>query len=436
MNPSSPDLPAEQADATTGLPRFTAALSDLGQLTRSGQAGKLCGIVALALLPDPHYFRQSADSIFRLRLAITRQLQDLLRPQDLLYCISQREWLLILPDLISPAAVTLAMLRLRDNLLPLPEHLGYSGYQPGLALGSAQWPDDGNDPLHLVQSARIARHLAEDHDGILAYRPEMDVVGEDEQQLLDELRQAIHEQQALRLFLQPQVDLRSNACRGAELLLRWQRRSGEWISPERVLEAVDRLGERPAFLRWLLNRTAQMQNRLRLAGINIPLSINLAAHNLLDGELPDLIEQILAIHDVPRSSIVLELTETGMIAESLHVAEVLERLRRLGLRLSIDDFGTGYAGMSYLQRLPVQEVKIDQMFVRQARKSPRAREIVTSIIQLARRLSLEIVAEGVEDAETAALLNELGCQTGQGFWYAPPLPDDEFITWWQARQGG
>ena len=424
---------AEAPDSATGLPRFTTAVADLGNLLRSGRGGRLTGIVSCALIVDPNHFRLSPDAIRRLRIGLTQQLQELLREQDQAYCINQREWILLLPDLVSPAALTLAMLRLQEHLFPLPAAAGYSGHQPRLAFGSAQWPDDGDDPLHLVQSARIARHLAETQGGPLAYRKEMDLVDASERAMLDELTRALQEQRGIALFLQPQFSLAERRCTGAEVLLRWQRDNGEWVAPQQVLDAVDRLGKRPLFLRWYLNRVAHTQRQLADAGIDLALSLNLAAHDLLDAELPDLIGQTLAIHDLSPQRLILEITETGMVAESLQVAETLERLRQMGLRLSIDDFGTGYAGMSYLQRLPVQEVKIDQMFVRQALSSTRARAIVASVIQLAGRLRLHVVGEGIENAETAALLAELGCHTGQGYWYSPPLETGEFMHWWQQQ---
>jgi hypothetical protein len=145
--------------------------------------------------------------------------------------------------------------------------------------------------------------------------------------------------------------------------------AGEWIAPPRILDAIDRLGMRQTFNRWLLHQATQIQLQLAEQGIDIVLSINLSANDLLDIELPDMIGQVLATWDIAPDRILLEITETIMVDESWQVLDVLNRMRKLGLHLSIDDFGTGYAGLSYLQRLPVQEVKIDQMFVRQAAES-------------------------------------------------------------------
>ena len=191
---------------------------------------------------------------------------------------------------------------------------------------------------------------------------------------------------------------------------------------------------RQTFNRWLLHQATQIQLQLAEQGIDIVLSINLSANDLLDIELPDMIGQVLATWDIAPDRILLEITETIMVDESWQVLDVLNRMRKLGLHLSIDDFGTGYAGLSYLQRLPVQEVKIDQMFVRQAAESEKAREIITSIIQLATKLNMSVIAEGVETTEILGILSALGCRFAQGYLFSKALPMPAFIDWWQENQ--
>jgi EAL domain-containing protein (putative c-di-GMP-specific phosphodiesterase class I) len=262
----------------------------------------------------------------------------------------------------------------------------------------------------------------------------MESTGNEEHGLLDELRQALNNNQGLALYLQPQINIANGQCTGAEALLRWQRSSGEWIAPPRILDAIDRLGMRQTFNRWLLHQATQIQLQLAEQGIDIVLSINLSANDLLDIELPDMIGQVLATWDIAPDRILLEITETIMVDESWQVLDVLNRMRKLGLHLSIDDFGTGYAGLSYLQRLPVQEVKIDQMFVRQAAESEKAREIITSIIQLATKLNMSVIAEGVETTEILGILSALGCRFAQGYLFSKALPMPAFIDWWQENQ--
>ena len=436
----SPDLPPlqqrERFDQVTGLPRLPAALADLPGLIRENQPERLLGIIALAVVPDPQLLRQSADSTHRLRVEASQEIRRLLRPQDRLYALSPREWLILLPNLISGAALVLATMRLREGFVALSSHLESSCHLPRVAMGSAQWPDDGSDPLFLLQSARIARLVAEQGGtDIQAYSPNMESAGDNERALLNDLRQALRTNEGLALYLQPQIDIASGRCIGAEALLRWRRNNGEWVAPPHILEGIDRLGLRQDFNRWLLLQATQIQLQLGERGIDIVLSINLSANDLLDIELPDMIGQALATWDVAPAKLLLEITETMMVEESWQVLDVLDRLRQQGFRLSIDDFGTGYAGMSYLQRLPVQEVKIDQMFVRQAADSDKAREIITSIVQLANRLNMSVIAEGVETAEILGIIAGLGCQMAQGYLYSKALPLADFIAWHHAHPG-
>ena len=425
---------SDRIDQATGLPRMASALADLTQLMRDNQPERILGVIALAVVPDAHLFRCSADSVHKLRLHTSQKIRSLLRPQDRLYAISQREWLIIQPNLISSSALTLAMIRLREGLTA-SNRLDELNHLPRLAIGSAQWPDDSSDPLFLVQSARIARMFAEQgHADIQSYKPAMEVQNDDQQALLNDLRQALQNNHELALYLQPQIEIATGRCTGAEALLRWQRSNGEWVAPPRILEAVDRLGLRQNFNRWLLQQATQTQLQLAAQGIDIVLSLNLSANDLLDIELPDMIGQALATWDIAPSKILFEITETMMVEESWQVMDVLDRMRKLGLCLSIDDFGTGYAGMSYLQRLPVQEVKIDQMFVRQVAESEKAREIITSIIQLATRLKMSVIAEGVETAEILGIISSLGCRFAQGYFYSKAIALPDFMLWWQATQ--
>lgn len=425
---------SDRIDQTTGLPRMATALANLTLLMRDNQPERLLGVIALAMVPDAQLFRRSIDAVHKLRIEASLKMRSLLRPQDQIYAISQREWLIILPNLISSAALTLAMIRLRDGLAAIERLDGLSSL-PRLAIGSAQWPDDSSDPLFLVQSARIARLFAEQGKAdIQSYKPEMEVENDDQQALLNDLRQALHNNRELALYLQPQIEIASGRCTGAEALLRWQRSNGEWVAPPRILEAIDRLGLRQVFNRWLLQQATQIQLQLAGQGIDIVLSINLSANDLLDSELPDMIGQALAIWEIAPAKILLEITETMMVEESWQVMDVLNRMRKLGLQLSIDDFGTGYAGMSYLQRLPVQEVKIDQMFVRQVAESEKAREIITSVVQLASRLKMSVIAEGVESAEILGIISSLGCRYAQGYFYSRAIALPQFIAWWKMAQ--
>lgn len=421
-------------DHVTGLPRYASALVEIPHLARQQATDRVMGVVSFAVRPSPGLYRLRPEAAQRLRASISAQLGELVKAKDRLYSIAHWEWLAILPDLPSSAPVQLFMLHLRNRFAsPLASVDGTISLQTDC--GGAIWPDDGTDALHLIQSARIARlaTVGEGREPTL-YENGMEETEAGQQSLLADLKAALAGGQGLSLFLQPQVTLRDGACPSCEALLRWQRPNGEWVPPPQTLSAIEHLGLRSTFCRWLLQRAIQTRRQLLAAGIDITLAINLSASDLLDTELPDLIAQSLATWDVPAASLLLELTETAMVEQTTQVMDTLQTLRGMGLRLSIDDFGTGYAGMSYLQRLPVEEVKIDRCFITQIAESERDREIVRAVVRLAHRLKMRVIAEGVETEGAASTVAKLRCDRAQGYLYAKPLPAAGFIAWWQESQ--
>lgn len=435
-----PNAPAahfekRRIDLGTGLPSLPVAWEDINRLSQQLDPADCLGLIVLAVQPDPVLLRLSPEASHELRLEITRRIESALRPQDRLYATDHWEWLVVLANLPSSAPLMLALIRL-DALFAEPLHSrDESLLLLRVACGGALCPDDGTDARHLVQSARIAC-LTADRAGTryATYAPAMEQIDTIQQKLHAELPRALNGAPGLSLFLQPQIDLADGRCRACEALLRWQLPSGEWIPPAHALSLVERFGLRGKFMRWLLQQAMQIQARLRAEGIRLVLAINLSANDLLDAELPELIEQTLATWDLKPDCLLLELTETLMIEDTGEVIEILDRLRRQGFHLSVDDFGTGYASMSYLQRLPVQEVKIDQSFVRHAERSERDREIIASVVQLAHRLGMLVVAEGVETEAIAAIVKELGCDRAQGYRYATALSPEHFIAWWRGRE--
>lgn len=408
---------------------FPAALADIAALTRNSE-DLLFGVIAITVAVDATIIRLPPESTHRLRAEIVRRLSSRLRATDVLYSIGNWEWLILLPEMRSTAVLTLAMLKLRAIFEE--QTLIVDGVEISLrtACGAAIHPDDGEDALHLVQSARIACLRADKTDqGSLFYSRDMENTGESLQALDRELTSAFNSGDSLELFLQPQIDVATGRCASAEALLRWRRNSGEWVAPPTILTAIERLGLRHRFNRWLFQRASETCDKLAHAGIHITIAINLSANDLQDPEIPDLLEQAMATWEIKPKRIQIEITETVMIDETPEVLDVLNRIRKLGVALSIDDFGTGFSSMSYLKSLPVQEVKIDQMFIRQIATSAKDQQIADSIIQLAHRLKMEVVAEGVETAEAAKVVSELGCDRLQGWHYSKALPLADFIAW-------
>lgn len=425
------------------LPRLPAALADIPGLVRGQLDGEspALGVIAFAVLPDAALYRLLPESLQRLGQVIARQLLAQLRDSDRLYSISNWEWLILLPAMPTTAVLTLAMLKLRRSFDEILLDIDGVDLRLETVCGGATHPDDGDDAMHLVQSARIARlHAERSKQGSLLYDHSMEHGGGELLALDRELQNAFSGENSLELHLQPQVDALSRACVGAEALLRWRRGNGQWVPPPSTLAAIERLGLRNRFNRWLFQRASQTCAKLADAGISLCVSVNLSANDLHDPEVPELLSQALSTWAIPPQLIKLEITETTMVQETEGVMDVLNRLRELGVALSIDDFGTGFSGMSYLKSLPVQEVKIDQSFIYNIVESAQDREIADSIIRLAHRLGMEVTAEGVETRAAAELISTMGCDRLQGFLFSHALPLNEFIDWHRqfsaARQPG
>ena len=423
----------DDLDPGTGLPRLRQALLDLSQLHLGEEPAACHGLVVFSLQANATLLRLAPEASEPLRWEISRRLGTALRAQDRLYALGSWEWLALLSGLPSPASVLLAMLKLRRAFQHPPLEVAGGELGSQSLCGGAIAPDHGRDPLHLIQSARIAAlHASRDNDWAVLYHPDMEQAQARQTSLARELQEALAEDR-LQLFLQPQVDIATGRCRHAEALLRWQRQDGEWVSPPLIIAALERAGLRHNFNRWLFQHAALYLYQLQEAGLEVNISINLTAHDLLDPELPDLLAQALDTWHLTSGRLVLEITENVAVSESREVVAVLHRLRAMGIRLSIDDFGTGYAGMAYLQHLPVQEVKIDQRFILPLADSLKAQEITRAVIQLAHRLGMEVVAEGVETREALDCLARMACERAQGHWHSPALSLAGFMDWLRCR---
>ncbi len=409
-------------------------LTALHSLDAMAAGNRRVGVVSLSLLGRDSDSHVSARDLQQLPGLIFERLQRLLRPQDLIFAGREGEWLLLLPDVDSKVQPSLAVAAIQRDFAE-PVRLD-SGRPVALAVtvGAALLPDHGRDADGAIRAARLARWAAAAAgEGFGWFRSEQDEAWQRRAALADELQGALL-QDALELHLQPQVDLATRICLGAELLLRWRRSDGEWVPPPLAVELIEQNGWRQAFTEWLLRSAMRIAVDLQVAGIPVTLSINLTAPDLRDPDLPDLLAQYLETWDVPGDRFILELTESAMMGDRAHCLAVIARLRQLGFRMSLDDFGTGYSSLSYLVSLPIHELKLDRSFVVAMFDSEDNMRIVRTILDLANDLGMVPLAEGIDDPRQAEQLRALGCRMGQGFLYAQPMPLAEFVAWYRQRR--
>ena len=234
------------------------------------------------------------------------------------------------------------------------------------------------------------------------------------------------------LQYQPQIELQSGRVTGVEALVRWHHREHGVLAPAEFIPLIEQTALiRPLTLALIDQALAQLVT-WRDVGIDVRMSVNLSARNLLDAQLPQRIEEILDHHRIEPDRLVGEITESAAMADPQRAVAVLAALRATGVGVSVDDFGTGNASIEYLANLPATEIKIDRSFITDILEEPRAEAIVRSTIDLARNLELTVVAEGIE---TEAVLNHvisLGCDIGQGYFILRPQPADALTAMLQT----
>jgi len=301
--------------------------------------------------------------------------------------------------------------------------------QLGASVGVALCPDHGTDVTSLVRRADVAMYEAKREQGrIRVYDPARDPNSPERLQRLSELRRGLHEGELL-LHYQPKVSVDDGAVTGVEALVRWQHPKLGLLAPGEFLPLAERTGMMNELTRWVIDAALTQARAWQDEGIAVPIAVNLAAANILDSKLPDMVGERLAHHGVPGERLTCELSEHTVMADPRRATEVLQRLRALGVRLSLDDFGTGHSSLAYLKELPLDEVKIDRAFVSGMVGDANDALIVRSTIDLARNLGLEVVAEGVEGEEVLDRLRTLHCDEAQGFHLSRPLPPEALVDW-------
>jgi diguanylate cyclase (GGDEF)-like protein len=298
------------------------------------------------------------------------------------------------------------------------------------SVGVALFPDHGQDVDSLVQKADVAMYQAKAAAGsdYKVYTPERDPHSTERLELTGELRRAIKEGE-LVLHYQPKIELQSRKVTGVEALVRWRHPKRGLLSPETFLPLAERSGMMKALTAEVIQMALRQCRTWQGTAMDLKMAVNVAAADLLDLHFPEEVESLLTHRGLAASSLELEITESTILADPERAQAVLTRLHAMGVRVAVDDFGTGYSSLMYLKDLPVDAVKIDRSFVRDMATKPDDEIIVRAIIDLARNLNLQVVAEGVENEATWNRLVALGCDLAQGYYLSPPLAEKELILW-------
>jgi diguanylate cyclase (GGDEF)-like protein/PAS domain S-box-containing protein len=427
-----------QYDSLTGLPNRVLFKDRLNQAM--ARARRHEATVALMFL-DLDHFKAINDSLGHsagdaVLQAVAQRFATVLRDVDTLARLGGDEFTIILDDARGVEDVSAVAERLLQSLQPPVVVEGREVYT-GTSIGIAVFPGNGNTTEELTRAADIAMYKAkEDGRGTFAYFDAAMAREAAERHALTGLLRRALDAGELSLHYQPKVSLASGRVVGVEALLRWHSRELGAVPPCRFIPMAEESGVIVPIGAWVLETACRQAMQWQAQGLPaLPVSVNLSARQLQQRELVGTVDRALQSSGLPPRLLDLEITETMLMQDPDRTVHLLAQLRALGVQLSIDDFGTGYSSLAYLKKFPVQTLKIDRSFVQDLAHDPDDASIVSAVVALARKLHLQVIAEGVETPQQLDFLAQLGCDQYQGYLFSRPVPADELARLLQALHG-
>ncbi|MBP1139085.1 EAL domain-containing protein [Pseudomonas syringae] len=421
-------------DNLTGLPNRALVMERLGSSIAADRAVALLSLSVenLATVSES----VSAEGVDQLLRQVGQRLQGNLRAGDTVARLGANEFLLLLDNTASDGAVGMA--DAVQRLLSEPQRIDNHELELECCIGITVYPEHGDSAQELLNRAVIARKDAAFLPGRLQiYQDGRDLAHQRQITLIRDLRKAAQNGE-LMLHYQPKLDIRQGYVRQAEALLRWAHPQFGSVSPAEFIVLAERTGSIYLLTNWVIEEAMRQLAEWRKRGLVLQVSVNISADDLLGDDLVGYVVKLLKQYAVPAEQLLFEITESAVMSEPEKALIVLHRLRDCGISLSIDDFGTGYSSLAHLKRLPVQELKIDQSFVRNLDETSEDAVIVRSTIEMSHNLGLKVVAEGVEYQHSLDLLRRWHCDTAQGYLISRPLTASAFEAWiatYQASPG-
>ena len=419
-------------DRLTTLPnrrRITDALAESVKVRAEGE-------VVAVLLFDVDGQRDVNESMGhaagdKLLAEVADRLRGIAGPGTLVGRIGGDEFVVTMRAASTEATVELAT-EMREQLRG-PMTVGSLTLDVDTAVGVAVYPDHGGDPEALIQRAELAANAAKVLPyGVQLFHPALESRAVRRLGIAADLRKALDKNQ-LEVYFQPKVTLADRHLVGVECLARWQHPAHGEVAPEDFVAVAEHTGQLSRLTEVVLTEGLRRCRQWTEADRPLSIAVNLSVRTLLDSRFPDQVAELLSRYGVAAAQVTFEISEPGMLGDIERVLPTLYRLRDLGVRLSVDDFGTGASSLSYLRQWPVHEVKIDDSFVQGMTTDSGDLAIVRAVISLSREFGLTVVAEGVESELTLDLLEEMGCEIGQGYLFSRPLPYERLEAWFNAQ---
>ena len=411
-------------DQLTGLANRAALLDDLARAVASARR---TGRHAAVLMLDLDHFKYVNDSLGhavgdQLLVAAAQRLQEVVRGADLAGRLGGDEFVVVMRDLHDA-----------DDALQLAHRIVEHFRQPLVANGvdlyatasiGVAFSSMHSDATDVLREADTALYVAKQQgrDRFAVFTDSLRDTVTNRLEMGGQLRPAF-ERSEFEVWYQPEVNLATGEVIAFEALLRWNHRSGEMYSADRFIEVAEETGVLAEIGDWVLFQACRAaEGWQRDLGRRVGLRVNLSANQLAEASLLSTLDQALAMSGLDPSLLCLEVTESALLRENPTARENLGAARARGITISIDDFGTGYASLAYLRDMPIDLIKIDRGFITHIASDDRDHRIVGGIVALARRLGIDVTAEGVETEEQADILREMRCMGAQGYLFSRPIP--------------
>jgi len=419
-------------DSLTNLPNRHLLLSRLeGAINDATINQRKVGVIAI----DLDHFKHINDSLGhpagdQLLQDFAKRMRQRLRDSDTVARQGGDDFVVVLESVASEQQVV-NVANIIIDLLKTPFDVGVGkDLHIGASIGITMFPEHGADVTQLLSNADVAMYQAkkEGRNTYKVYSNEMTQVVADRLELGNQLRVALQSEDELRLYYQPQVCIADGSTVGVEALIRWHSPGGEVIPPGRFLPVAEDNGLMPDLDSYVLGTACRQIAVWQASGITpIVVAVNITQPTFMAGGLVGRLSALLEETGIDPEWLELEITEGALLEPSPQVLNTLSGLKALGVSLAIDDFGTGYSSLSYLHRYQVDKLKIDRGFVQSAEVEEEGQVITRTIIQMAKGLGLQVLAEGVETEAQLEFLRENGCETCQGFYFSRPVPVDELV---------
>jgi diguanylate cyclase (GGDEF)-like protein/PAS domain S-box-containing protein len=355
---------------------------------------------------------------------IAGRLKDIVRKEDYVARLGGDEFVALLTDTNPEGAEALAKRLLAEIANPI--FSGNATFQLKASIGMSIFPGDGNDAQTLLQHADLAMYRAKAADGnrCCFFSEDMELVAQRRLHIATGLRSAV-ERREFKLFWQPKVCAKSRTVVGVEALLRWFHPAEGLIPPNMFIPVAEETGLIVPIGRWVMLEACRQIKAWQVSGLRLLTSINVSARQFREEAFIEDVKTCIEISECDPTLLEIEVTESMVMHDPEKVIHVLHELKQLGIKLSLDDFGTGHSSLAWLRKFPIDTIKIDKSFVAFLTTDNDDKAICKAVLALADSLDLKTVAEGVETLEQANLLESLGCNELQGFYFFKPMPTDQ-----------